>query len=96
MNAPSTKELARKIGEVLTSGESHIRRGPLWIFRAESPTAPMPALYTPMFCVVAQGAKEIVLGSERYTYGPGNFLLNSVAVRAECSGRPPRALASGS
>ncbi|RYG43923.1 AraC family transcriptional regulator, partial [bacterium] len=41
-----------------------------------------PALYTPMLCVVAQGAKQLLLGDERHVYAPGRFLLNSVAVPA--------------
>ncbi len=41
-------------------------------------TVPMPGLYTPMLCVIAQGTKQIFLQGESFVYGPGRYLLSSV------------------
>ena len=56
-------ELARIVersvafGEVLGEFDAHARLGALWALRASRPTAPSHAIYAPMLCVIAQGAK---------------------------------------
>lgn len=79
---PGLTELARMIDRGVPPTETQFCRGPVWISRARAPIEPVAALYTPMFCVVAQGAKELLLADERYVYSPGGCLLNSVAVPA--------------
>jgi AraC-like DNA-binding protein len=37
-------------------------------------------VYTPAFCVLAQGSKEILLGEEHYRYDPAHYLLTTVAL----------------
>ena len=32
-------------------------------------------MYDPVFCVIAQGSKEIFLGNKRYQYDPSHYLL---------------------
>lgn len=80
--APSLRELAECVERAVPPGESQCRIGPLWALRETKPTIPLPALYTPMLCVIAQGSKQILLGDERYVYDTGRFLLNSIAVPA--------------
>jgi AraC-like DNA-binding protein len=44
-------------------------------------SSPMEACHTasiPSFCVLAQGSKEILLGSDRYRYDPAHYLLVTV------------------
>lgn len=48
------------------------------LIRASTPTLPMPVIYTPTLCLVAQGAKRASLGTTTYRYDPAHFLLASV------------------
>lgn len=47
----------------------------LHLVRASSRKAPLHSVYDPVFCVIAQGSKEIFLGDERYQYDPYHYLL---------------------
>lgn len=42
----------------------------LHLHRSSLPREPLHSVYDPVFCVVAQGSKEVFLGSERYQYDP--------------------------
>jgi AraC-like DNA-binding protein len=46
--------------------------------RSSSPTALVPGVTDPAFCVIAQGCKEIQLVDERYRYDPYHYLLATV------------------
>lgn len=48
------------------------------LIRASSPTMPMPVIYTPTLCLVAQGTKEARLGETAYRYNAENYLIASV------------------
>jgi AraC-like DNA-binding protein len=50
----------------------------LSIFRRDEPTPPVNLMYEPRICVVAQGAKRVVLGDETYIYDAHHFLITSV------------------
>jgi len=50
----------------------------VYLFRASSPTELLHSVYTPAFCVIAQGSKEVFLGEERYQYDPAHYLLTTV------------------
>jgi len=52
----------------------------LQFFRYNGPTQPAHCLYSPSICVVAQGAKEVLLSEERFRYDPAHFLLVSLDV----------------
>ena len=47
----------------------------LHLNRFSSPKGPLHSVYDPVFCVIAQGSKEIFLGNERYLYDPYHYLL---------------------
>ncbi len=47
----------------------------LHLNRASSPREPLHSVYDPVFCVIAQGSKEIFLSNERYLYDPFHYLL---------------------
>lgn len=50
----------------------------LGVTRVSTRTMPMKMVYEPFFCVVAQGAKEVMLGDKVVRYGAGNFLVVSL------------------
>ena len=47
----------------------------LHLNRSSSPREPLHSVYDPVFCVIAQGSKEIFLNNERYLYDPFHYLL---------------------
>ncbi len=48
------------------------------LIRSSTPTMPMPVIYEPTLCLVAQGRKRAVLGNTAYIYDPASYLLASV------------------
>jgi AraC-like DNA-binding protein len=46
--------------------------------RASSPSECLHSVSIPAFCVIAQGSKEVFLGSDRYQYDPMHYLLATV------------------
>src|SRR5574337_685530 len=40
----------------------------LTLFRADEPSEPVSIMYDPRVCVIAQGAKRVVLGDETFVY----------------------------
>ena len=63
--------LARALRE---DGELEPLKG-LYLNRASSPMEPLHSVYDPVFCVIAQGSKEVFLSNERYVYDPSHYLL---------------------
>lgn len=47
----------------------------LHLNRASSPKKPLHSVYDPVFCVIAQGSKEVFLSNERYLYDSSHYLL---------------------
>ena len=73
-------ELAGRIARrVTTDGTVEVAPG-LLFYRFSAPAGPAYAISTPRFCVVAQGSKEVVLGTERYRYDSARYLLVSAGV----------------
>ena len=50
----------------------------LGLWRREEPTQPLSGMYEPSICLVAQGAKRVVLGDDTYVYDAHHFLITSV------------------
>ena len=46
--------------------------------RSSSPSECIHSVSVPAFCVIAQGSKEVLLGSDRYQYDPMHYLLATV------------------
>ena len=63
--------LARALRE---DGELEPLKG-LHLNRASSVMEPLHSVYEPVFCVIAQGSKEVFLRNERYVYDPSHYLL---------------------
>ncbi|MDO3411976.1 AraC family transcriptional regulator [Saccharibacillus sp. CPCC 101409] len=48
------------------------------LIRADRPNGPTHSLYRPSLCIVVQGAKEVLVGRESFTYDPATYLVTSV------------------
>jgi hypothetical protein len=46
--------------------------------RSSSPSECIHSVSIPAFCAIAQGSKEVLLGSDRYQYDPMHYLLATV------------------
>lgn len=50
----------------------------LFFARSSRPTERVHSVFTPAFCVVAQGSKRMLLGEEVFRYDPGHYLISTV------------------
>jgi len=50
----------------------------LSLIRADAPKPPAPGTYKPVICIVAQGAKRVMLGERLFHYCGGDYLIVSV------------------
>lgn len=48
------------------------------LLRASQLTVPLPVVYEPAVCLVAQGHKQVILAKQSYIYGPEQYLVTSV------------------
>jgi AraC-like DNA-binding protein len=73
------KALGKSIARLTENGEllSTAIAG-LSLYRRDQPTEPMTGMYEPSICLVAQGAKRVLLGEETYLYDGHNYLITSV------------------
>jgi AraC-like DNA-binding protein len=60
-------------------GEQHVTAIPgLSLFRRDEPTEPISSMYEPSICMIAQGAKRVLLGDDTYVYDAHHYLITSV------------------
>ena len=52
----------------------------LLLVRYEAPTQPNSCVYEPCICLVAQGAKRVMLGDDEYVYDANHYLISSVGL----------------
>jgi AraC-like DNA-binding protein len=71
--------LGRSIARLTDKGD-HIETviPGLALWRRDEPTQPTSGMYEPSICMVAQGAKRVVLGDDVYVYDAHHFLITSV------------------
>ena len=50
----------------------------LGLFRRTAPSEPTTGMYEPSICLVAQGAKRVLLGEDTFVYDPHHYLITSV------------------
>ncbi|MBJ6726692.1 AraC family transcriptional regulator [Geomesophilobacter sediminis] len=73
------EELKNSIARWTEKGELFASPVPgLSLFRRDEPTQPMSGMYEPSVCLVAQGAKRVLLGDEAYQYDANHYLITSV------------------
>src|SRR5882724_1659136 len=74
-------ELATLIERHATTDGSHPTAIPsLYFYRSSAPSTPAHSIQEPALCLVAQGNKVVMLGSEAFTYDPEHFLMVSVGL----------------
>ena len=72
------EELAERIAcAVPREGTLEVQPG-LHFRRCSRPSERLHAFCEPAFCMIAQGRKELVLGEERFQYGPEHYMINTV------------------
>ena len=52
----------------------------LLLVRYDAPTQPTSCMYEPCICLIAQGAKRVMLGDEEYVYDANHYLISSVGL----------------
>ena len=76
------EELADRVARALP-GDSKVEVRPgLVLTRLSSPTGPEHAVLEPWFCMIAQGAKDVLLGDEWFHYDPAHYLVSTLGVPA--------------
>jgi AraC-like DNA-binding protein len=71
--------LGKSIARWTEKGEQHTTAVPgLSLFRRDEPTEPISGMYEPSICLVAQGAKRVLLGDDTYVYDAHHYLITSV------------------
>jgi len=72
-------ELAGLVGRhIQTDGFQATAIPRLTLIRALQPTEPMPTVYDPAVCVVAQGRKQVILGEQVYFYDAEQYLVVTI------------------
>jgi AraC-like DNA-binding protein len=76
-----SEQLARAIARHLPADGTVATALPgVTLIRASTPTLPMPVVYEPTVCFVAQGRKRALLGTAIYDYDPAHHLIASVGL----------------
>lgn len=71
--------LRQSIAQWTDKGDQLVTAIPgLSLYRRDEPTQPMSGMYEPSICLIAQGAKRVLLGDETYVYDAQHFLITSV------------------
>ena len=73
-------ELAEAIlRTVPRDGSAELQPG-VHLYRLSAPTQPVYGMSESCFCVIAQGAKHIMLGEDRFRYDPNRYLISTVGL----------------
>ena len=71
--------LGNAIARCTETGELHTTAVPgLALFRRQQQTEPISGMYEPSICLVAQGAKRVLLGDDTYVYDAHHYLITSI------------------
>ena len=77
--AVAIEALGKSIARLTEQGELHTTAIPgLSLFRREEATGPITGMYEPSVCLVAQGAKRVLLGDDTYVYDAHHYLITAV------------------
>jgi AraC-like DNA-binding protein len=72
------EELVERIGRAIRENGTADPLPGIRLYRVSSPTAPLPGMFEPAFCVIAQGSKELYLGEDSYRYDPYHYCVGTV------------------
>jgi AraC-like DNA-binding protein len=71
--------LGKSIARWTDEGDQIVTAIPgLSLYRRDEPTQPTSGMYEPSICLIAQGAKRVLLGDDTYVYDAHHFLITSV------------------
>lgn len=71
-------ELIERMARALPGdGISEVFPG-FFLGRVSQPTEMLHSVFTPAFCIIAQGSKQVLLGEEVFRYDPGHYLISTV------------------
>jgi AraC-like DNA-binding protein len=71
--------LGKSIARWTDKGDQPVTAIPgLSLYRRDEPTQPTSIMYEPRICMIAQGAKRVLLGDDTYVYDEHHFLIASV------------------
>src|ERR1700752_3445743 len=71
--------LAAMLRELPRDGSIEVKPG-LTLFRVSAPTAPAYGVSESCFCVIAQGAKHVMLGEDGIRDDPNHYLISTVGL----------------
>ena len=72
-------ELGKVIARWTEHGELSATAIPgLSFFRRDEPSEPFGGMYEPSICVIAQGAKRVILGDDTFVYDACHYLITSL------------------
>ena len=75
----AVEALGKSIARWTDKGDQRTTPVPgLSLYRRDEPTQPTSVMYEPRICMIAQGAKRVLLGDDTYVYDPQHFLITSV------------------
>lgn len=78
IDAPARAELTDAIARAFT-GDGAVEPQPgLYLYRQSTVSELVHGVAEPSFCVIAQGAKQVLLGDDRFRYDPWHYLLASL------------------
>ncbi|WP_420917133.1 AraC family transcriptional regulator N-terminal domain-containing protein [Dictyobacter halimunensis] len=69
------KELVERIARAVREDGTVQPLEGMYLTRSSSLTEPLPGVFEPSVCVIAQGSKQILFGDSRYQYDPLHYLL---------------------
>ncbi|MCC6628876.1 MAG: AraC family transcriptional regulator [Chloroflexi bacterium] len=73
-------ELVERIARAVRDDGTATPLDGLKLHRAAAPTELGHGVTSPVFCVIAQGSKEVLLGERRYRYDPDHYLIATAAL----------------
>jgi hypothetical protein len=76
------EELADRIARAVPRDGNVEPQPGLHFGRCSRPTERIHSLWHTVFCVIAQGAKEFVLGAERFRYDPAHYMITRLSCRS--------------
>lgn len=75
-------ELAERILRAVPEDASLETQPGFYLSRYCSPSKPVQLVYEPMLCVIAQGSKDVLVGSKHYHYDAAHYLIACVELPA--------------
>src|SRR5438128_58066 len=72
------EELVERMSRLISEDGAFEVQKDVYLSRSSFPTECVHRVFSPAFCIIAQGSKEVMLGEDRYKYDPWHYLLGSV------------------